>query len=259
MIFSGWKRFIVVLAGVFFFLFVNALICVFIYNQLLHSPFWAIRNIYINGNKVLSDKQILDAAQIPKGTVIWAFKLADIQERLEKLAWVERARIRWNFPDSLYIEIFEKIPFIVVCSEGECYYVDKYGVLFERCDNCGYSRFKLMVENIKSVTENVGSLVILRSGFKDDIVKLLKAVAEIDGIYATKSTRKIEYNRKEGFSIHIDSFRVILGENDFDLKLRLLTKISEILEKLKKIVDFDSIDLRYRHYVLVKQGFSGKE
>ncbi len=257
MVVSNWKRFFFSAIVFVCLVVVVSYLCVTVYSHLSELSFWKIRSISVEGNKVLNRKQILDTVGVVNGAPIWSFKLVDIRERLEEMTWIDRAEVRWDFPGRLYVRVYEKAPFMSLCSCSGCYYVDKDGVLFDKCKECSYARFKLVVNSLDNVISPEDNRRV-RVDFMDKFRMLLKVLAKNSRLCSADIMR-IDYDEEKGFSIETGSIKAVLGTGDFESKFGLLYKVTEVLENLKEIVDINRIDLRYKRYILVGYGSSGKE
>ncbi len=240
-----------------FFVIIVSYSCILVYSYLSELSLWKIKYITVEGNKVLSRKKILDTIGIVKNTPVWNFKLIDIRDRLENLTWIDRAEIRWDFPGKLYIRVYEKTPFVSICSNDDCYYVDKDGILFDKCKKCSYARFKLTVASYDDVVDFSDNKRI-RMDFMDRLRILLKVLAK-NGRLCSADVMEVNYDDEKGFSVQTGSVKAIVGTEDFASRFGLLDRVTEVLENLKEIVDIKTIDLRYKRYILVEYESSGKE
>lgn len=91
-----------------------------------HHPYFLIDAIAIDGNRRLTDEQILDAARIAVGQSLWDLSLDRVRLRLENHPWILRARVHCRLPTRLAIDITERQPIAIVRFE-ELYYVDRRG------------------------------------------------------------------------------------------------------------------------------------
>ncbi len=67
-------------------------------------------NVEVEGNSMLSERDIIASLEIQYGKSIFSYRLREMEERLRKNRRIKEARIKRNFPDGLFIEIFEVIP-----------------------------------------------------------------------------------------------------------------------------------------------------
>lgn len=76
----------------------------------LGSSLFAVDQVTVTGN-VYTDQAALDeVVEELIGTPVLLVDIEGIEEQVEDIAWVERARVRTSFPDSASIEIRERTP-----------------------------------------------------------------------------------------------------------------------------------------------------
>jgi len=87
----------------------------------------SLKNVYIQGEKYTSAKEIMQAALLKKNQPIFAVNIHEVKNRIEELDWVESADIERQIPDSLHINITEKKPAAVWQNKGKFALIDDKG------------------------------------------------------------------------------------------------------------------------------------
>ncbi|SFM61567.1 cell division protein FtsQ/DivIB [Thermodesulforhabdus norvegica] len=227
-----------------------------IYNALSTASPWRIQRIDIKGNKHLSRSEIYDALGIPQGASIWWYSLPDLAQRLENHPWIREAFVRWDFPQVLSVEVLERQPFVTLCC-NECYYIDNFGAVFDKCNECYLSSRVVKVEQCNDVVIGQGKIGYLRSEFLQRLSSLLRAVAENRfpaGSYA------LNYSAERGFLIDTENIQIVLGFEDFDRRIKIAKRIMQRnLINSERDIKLE-LDIRYRRKAYVRPCLTdGKE
>ena len=85
-------------------LIIFVLICLVIY-YISKLP---IKNIYVIGNNILSDKEVIEEADISNYPSFLATNSYSIKKKLENNVYIEEASVKKKFFNKLYIYIIEK-------------------------------------------------------------------------------------------------------------------------------------------------------
>ena len=80
---------------------------IYLFNQFVKFP---IKNIYIKGNTILSDQEIIDIAGIKNYPSIISTENFKIKKRLEKNVFIKKAKVYKKRLKEVYIEIDENYP-----------------------------------------------------------------------------------------------------------------------------------------------------
>jgi cell division protein FtsQ len=88
---------------------------------------YSAQTIRISGLKRQSPQKVLAALAIEPGSALFGFDEVTAGKLLENIDWVEQARVRRVFPNTLEIDIAERAPFAIWQNEGSYYVVDRTG------------------------------------------------------------------------------------------------------------------------------------
>lgn len=92
----------------FFLMFIILIIVLIIINLILNL---SITNIYIKGNSILKDEEIIEIAKLKNYPKIFSNEVLHIEENLEANQYVRKVKIkRTNFFSNIYITIYENYP-----------------------------------------------------------------------------------------------------------------------------------------------------
>lgn len=158
-----------------------------------------IKNIYVVGNKIVSDKEIIEMASIENYPSFLKTLNRDIQKKIEKNEYIKSVRVEKKFYNKIYIYITEKK---IIC-EKDGNLLAEDGTLLPNTYNL--TMYPLLISDIKDVEDKFASKF---SEIEDDI--LLKI-------------SEIEYTPN-----NVDNERFALKMNDGNLVYVTLNKITKI-------------------------------
>jgi cell division protein FtsQ len=97
---------------------------------LLGSRLLVVRSISVTGTHLVTQGQVLAAADIPLGTPLIRVNTAQVTQRIEAIRQVASASVAKDWPDHLAIKITERVPVVAVRMAGGGYdLVDASGVI----------------------------------------------------------------------------------------------------------------------------------
>ena len=152
-----------------------------------------VKNIYIKGNSILTDQEIIDAAKLKDYPSIHKYTSRKIKKNIEKLELVDKAKVRKNILGKVTITITEAKP------------------LFSyRPDNVVY------LSNKKTVSENskyIGIPILINYVPKKILNDLITYFVELNED-VVKQINELEYNPDEKEGVILDENRFIFRMND---------------------------------------------
>lgn len=204
-------------------------ICISIYTH----PYMKISHIYITGNHINSDTEIIGQIENPIGENIFLYKDEDQIASISNLAYVEDASIKKVFPNLLNINVEENYPLFYQNDEGKDYYISNTGILqgedigeFDRSQLKELKGAKLRKETGEKFTSS------------DATLNFLGAIQD----YAYfNDVSQLNLENKAQIGIILKDIDVKFGDlNNIDYKLKILDNIlSESEEKSIKITEID--------------------
>ncbi len=148
--------------------------------------FFNINKIVVSGDKVYSDKEIIDASGVNIGdNLIFLSKTALNEEIYSELAYVGSAKIKRRLPSTLEIIITKTEPYMSVAKDGYYILLDRNGKVLEKdLETVGENIILANLGEISSI--KVGETIVL----KEDKVftKLDNVLAECENVGITEIT-----------------------------------------------------------------------
>jgi hypothetical protein len=216
----------------------------------LFSGSLQVGEITISGQEKVSREEIMASAEKRlercflnlKTKSILFLDLEKIEEGLlSDFPKIASVKIERNAPNVLILEISERIPEIRLCSEKECFFSDKEGIIFQKAEEAS----GLMLVEKKEFSDGLFAIKD-RALEKDEIAAILKIREEAEKNAGIKletiiieSGQKYKAGTVAGWSIYFNP------ESDLDWQI---TKLRLLLEKeinLEKNPPSEYIDLRF--------------
>ena len=197
-----------------FFLIILFLLTV-LYSLYSHT-FMQISDIYISGNKNISDEQIISQMSNPIGENILTYNIADSEERINAIDTVDGVEIKKVFPNLLSIEVDESYPLFYQEEKDKTYYIDNKAKVIENSPENNEGLIKIRGAKLRNITgENFTS--------SEASLNFVKAIQEFSYIGKVK---EIDLENKAEIGIMLNDIDVKFGDlNNISDKLKLLDKI----------------------------------
>lgn len=208
-------------------LFVILLVLVFllgIFYNLYRHPYMKIQDIYINGNRVTEDTEIIKKLKSPLGKNILLYDPRKYEGEIESLDYIKEAKARKVFPKILSIKVEEDFPMFVTKKYGKEILITNNGLV---TDKTPYSEeAKLINIKINNIETTIGEDFTTSAAIMDFIKEIEKS-SLIEGVSQLNLENKLD------IGIMIQDIEVKFGDlNNVSYKIKLLEKVlTEIKHK----------------------------
>jgi len=209
-----------------------------------------IEKIEVEGNDLVSRKEILRLARIRKHDAIWRVDLKAAEDRIRTNPWIKGVSVFRRHPDAVRILIEEKRPVALLKSEGHFYALDRELTLLPanpgKCYTLpilsfpagGSPQYGKAVTN-KAAREGMAFLLFLLKDRPDLYPKISEIGPGPDGL--------VLYTGRGGIPVRI-------GRGGYEWKIRYLEAILAEMETNPSLTNAEYIDLRYEGQVFVGFG-----
>jgi len=147
------------------FLFLIALGALFY--AVFFSSFFQIREIRISGNQGVPTEEIVSS--FSRGNIL----LVDTKEInraiLEKFPKIAKVNTKRGFPDALIVQIEERKPVAVFSRDGDYFFIDIEGVIFEKISEKPSNMLVIKSERDSIGKEMLDKILKINSKLKDDL------------------------------------------------------------------------------------------
>lgn len=157
------------------FMFCMILVVIFMFN----SSVFLVSRVAINGNKVLSKKEILALSEIDVSHNIFRIKLSDIENKVVLSPRIKSVKVARVLPNKLVLNIVERHELLAIKYIGIHFIVDSDGYIINtQKDNSGYYQ----VEGLEVTAYKDGTKIeTIDDGLLNGIIKLCQFI-EISGL-----------------------------------------------------------------------------
>lgn len=199
----------------------------------LASIGFRLGGVHLQGASPAAQADILHAAAIPLGAPIFDVDLDAIRQRVERVGWVERARVIRLLPDTLVVSVDER-PLIAVWEHaGRAMVIASNGAVMTKVDPARFTSLPLIVgEDANLDAARILKLVLGRQR----LAQRLDALVRVD-------TRRWDIRLKDGCLISLPA----AGDDEALARLDQLDRRTRLLE-----LGFARIDLRDPEMVVVR-------
>ncbi len=229
------------------------------------SNFLAITKVEVLGNKKIKTESILEKINgksegkywniFPKNNFLY-IRNNDFEEMLKKeFHRIDDIAIEKEFPNKLEIKIIEKEKILLWCSQGECYFLDKDGVIstkFSRDDAEVYKgdNIKIIDQSQFAVSEEELILNPKRIKF---ILQLANRFTKETGIIIGKEYR-MSSRDSEDVIVQTDKGWDIYFNTSLSLKktIRVFKTVLSKKFNLDDLYNLEYVDLRFKNKVFYR-------
>jgi len=79
-------------------------------NFAAHSSLFAITDIQVTGNRLMTQSEVKKLAAIPPGSTVPVLSVRDTEKKLESSAWISSARVKRRLLHQVTIDVTERVP-----------------------------------------------------------------------------------------------------------------------------------------------------
>ena len=202
-------------------------ICVVIFLILSRTIFFNINEYIVDGNKIYSDEQILNAGGLRDGRNMYGINLDHTAERIKNsLIYIEDVSLRRKLPDKFIVEVQEATAYACCEYEGSRYAIITKGGRYLETEQLGPRAGMILITGMELKNVALGEEFESEDENKRNIIlDLLESISEIcDG----KITSIDITDRTKIRMVYEDRIDIDFGSSlDYEYKLRYITTIIE--------------------------------
>lgn len=243
--------------------FLLLIICGFMadnaYRKLCHSDFFQITEMKINGNRMVSNKQISILSRVDVHSNLLAIDLPQVKSLLESHPWIARADVKRDWPNRLLIDVSEKQAVALLNRKSGLFYLDKKGGIIAAAGPEQELDFPV-VTGLETYplnsSQSVGTSIVLQ-----DVMKFLRLASRNNSILPEQNISEIHLTGENKFIIFLleRAFPIYMGaDGDISTQYYRLVKVLRDLYKTKEFSEVSYIRLDYQEdTILVGKNESG--
>ena len=138
------------------------------------SPFFALKEIEVNGNTKVTETEIIKKSGLSTGINYFELDTEIVEKRLHSIPLVEKVTVKKRLPDSVVINIKERKPLALFCTQEGLLVIDGKGYCLEKCTTAASYDLPI-ITGLKPDSQNPGEQVI-----KSDNLEVVLAALEQD-------------------------------------------------------------------------------
>ena len=226
-----------------------SLLFVFSYDFLTQCDYFKAQGLMVIGTHRLTQKQVLQQANITNGVNIFSVNLSNVRKRLLAHSWIENAEVRRELPSGINIRIKEQKP-LAVLDLGRKFIINTHGEIFKEMDKADHCNLP-MISGLEFSDINVKGE--LRSIPFDAVMKILGLGQKPESVLPYSLIKIIHVDREMGLTIYaFDHIREIkIGYDNYPDKYAMLKDVLFYLKKNGGFSRLESIDLNNLNRIVV--------
>jgi cell division protein FtsQ len=241
--------FVIKLATVGAALMFVSLLFVFSYDFLTQCDYFKAKGLRVAGTHRLTQKQVLQQANITDGVNIFSVNLPKVRKRLLAQPWIEEAEVSRELPSGIHIRIKEQEP-LAVLDLGRKFIINTQGEIFKEMDTSDRCNLPI-ISGLEFSDINVKGEP--RSFPFDAVLNILALGQQSESVLPCELIKRIDVDREMGLSIyafdHIGEIKI--GYNDYPSKYEMLRDVLFYLKKNDGFSRLESIDLNNLNRIVV--------
>jgi cell division protein FtsQ len=209
-----------------------------------------VNQIKIDGNRVVETNEIIQLTQILRGTLLYKADLTAIQRNVMSHHYIKDAVVERNLPNSIHIQIVERVP-IAIVNRTENLYLDEDGVVLPR--SVSHQVFDLpMISGISSSEQlSLGSTIK-----QADVIETLQLLTAMKAINRPMFHNISEAQVRNGGDIVLYSAEgcvpIIFGRGEVPSKLVRLETFWNNIVRTRGTQLLQYVDLRYKDQIVAR-------
>ncbi len=230
-------------------LLVVSFLFIFSYDFITQCDYFSADRLVVTGENRLSEKQVLQQAQIKKGINIFSLNLSKARKRLLTHAWIVEAEVSRELPSGINIRIQEHKP-LAILDLGRKFIINTSGEIFKEMAASDPDHLPI-ISGLQFSDINVRGKP-LSIPFKA-VMNVMELGQKSESVLPYKQLKLIQVDREMGLTIYaFDRIKAIkIGYNNYPDKYAKLKNILLYLKKRRGFSHIESIDLNNLNRIVV--------
>ena len=227
---------------------------IFGYDLLTQCEYFKIRNLNIEGNRMLTREQVAELAKINENINIFSVNLSITRKKLLANPWIAAAEVIREIPDRITLKIKEHKP-VGIIDLGKKYIINVEGEVFKELkatDAVNLPVIKGLEVSDLGDLSRPGSIQFMA------VMQVLELGQNPESIILNRMTKEIRVDREMGLTLYMsDGIKSIkLGFDNFPDKYNGLKDVLIYMKKRPDFADFVSIDLNNLNRIVLNPVWS---
>lgn len=209
-----------------------------------------ISQIKIDGNRIVNTNEIIQLSQVPMGTLLYKTDLTAIQRNVMSHYYIRDAMVERNLPNSISIQVIERVP-IVMVNLSEPLYLDEDGVVLPKTVSCKIYDLPIISGIVLNESFVLGSTVT-----SPDEIEALQLLAVLRTVNRPLYCNISEIQVRNGGDIVLYAAEggvpIIFGRGDLTGKLVRLENFWNNIVRTRGVQYLQYVDLRYQDQIVAR-------
>jgi cell division protein FtsQ len=209
-----------------------------------------IKQIKIDGNRIVGENEILQLTQVQIQSLLYNADLTAIQRNVMSHHYIKDAIVERNLPNSIHIQVVERVP-IAIVNRPETMYVDDEGVVLPRSISHRIFDLPMMSGISESEPLAMGSTIK-----QPDVMEALHLLATMKMVNRPLYHNISEIQVRNGGDIVVYSTEggipIIFGRDDIPGKLVRLETFWNTIVRTRGAQSLQYVDLRYQDQIVAR-------
>ncbi len=216
---------------------------------LIRSDIFRLTDLRVSGIRTLTERQILDLADLQHGGSVLRFNVEAAEARIAAHPWVEQVKIQIHWPSAVEISIRENQPFALVNvednKEKRLRYITREGHLFAEVGQGQELDFPVITGVL--LKTDIASDAFVKGGLAEAACSILLLAAKGNAILPIQSVSEVHIDPQQGLILYLIDrpFPVYFGKDRLQTKYFRLVKVLEQLYAKKQVDTVKEIRMDY--------------
>lgn len=198
-----------------------------VYYVYFKTDYFNIAEVRVSGNTIYNEDYIKNKSQIEDGGKIFSVDRHKVKSIIEDEIYVENARVVYELPDKVFIELTERQEKYQIFYNNEYIVTDEKGFVLRT----GTEKNELItIESLTDVLYNVGEIIQI-AGI-ENIQGIFQTVDYIDGEFGAETVKNLYIDSNNSFLLETEYGTFIRIELDEDIKYQVVFAMKIINERL---------------------------
>ncbi len=209
-----------------------------------------IKQMKIEGNRIVGANEILQLTQVQMNALLYKVDLTAIQQNVMSHHYIKDVVVERNLPNSIHIQVVERIP-IAIVNRPETIYLDEDGVVLPR--SISHRLFDLPMISGISTSEPLALGSIMK---QPDVIETLQLLAMMKAVNRPMYHNISEVQVRNGGDIVVYStdggVPIIFGRDEMPSKFVKLETFWNSVVRTRGTQSLQYVDLRYQDQIIAR-------
>lgn len=201
---------------------------------ILQSTLFRVRSIQVYGNVNLSDEEVILQSGLASGQNIFAVNKEQVAQRIDQNRYLKFQSLRRDYPDTVTLVVYERLPCATLQSLGIQYTLDKTGRVLEETEHMTPMEGLVVVTGMRVEQAVVGREIT--SHTPEQLAVLKEVLYELDTKGMQQEISELNVSDLDNlYLVSVDGFSIRLGDSaQIGPKLISFQAVHEELLRMEK-------------------------